>query len=58
MNTLYRQGKELDEDRFDFEMQVVSVKCNVHEIMKNTKHPRAIEIAQSVDVLPLSYADP
>ncbi|KAK8824949.1 hypothetical protein WA538_005614 [Blastocystis sp. DL] len=48
MNTLYRQGKELDEDRFDFEMQVVSVKCNVHEIMKNTKHPRAIEIAQLI----------
>lgn len=58
MNTLYRQGKELDEDRFDFEMQVVSVKCNVHEIMKNTKHKHAIEIAQSVSFLSLFHADP
>ena len=48
VNELYLRAVELDEDRFSFEMQVVSVKCNVREIMKQTKHERALKIAQSV----------
>ena len=48
INDLYLRAVELDEDRFSFEMQVVSVKCNVREIMKQTKHEGALKIAQSV----------
>lgn len=48
INELYLRAVELDEDRFSFEMQVVSVKCNVREIMKHTTHERVLKIAQSV----------
>ncbi|KNB41947.1 hypothetical protein JH06_4535 [Blastocystis sp. subtype 4] len=48
INELYLRAVELDEDRFSFEMQVVSVKCNVREIMKQTKHEGALKIAQSI----------
>lgn len=48
INELYLRAVELDEDRFSFEMQVVSVKCNVREIMKQTENECALKVAQSV----------
>lgn len=37
MNDLYIKALELDEDKFDYEMQVVSVKCNVYELLNQMK---------------------
>lgn len=38
INDLYKQGQELDTDKFDYEMQVVSVKCNVRELQRMMEH--------------------
>lgn len=38
INELYKQGQELDTDKFDYEMQVVSVKCNVRELQRMMEH--------------------
>ena len=52
MEELYIRGHDLDEDKFDFEMQVVSIKCNVREIIdvlkKNNRDESMITVAQSV----------
>ena len=37
LNDLYIKTLELDEDKFDYEMQVVSVKCNVYELLNQMK---------------------
>ena len=37
LNDLYIKALELDEDKFDYEMQVVSVKCNVYELLNQMK---------------------
>lgn len=52
MNELYVEGHSLDEDRFDYEMQVVSMKLNIIEIIdllkKNGKSNELIAIGESV----------
>ena len=58
---LYVRGHDLDEDKFDFEMQVVSIKCNVREIIevlkKNNRDEFLITVAQSVSVQYCFYVD-
>lgn len=58
---LYIRGHDLDEDKFDFEMQVVSIKCNVREIIevlkKNNRNESLITVAQSVSVQYRFYVD-
>lgn len=52
MNELYVEAHSLDEDRFDYEMQVVSMKLNIIEIIdllkKNGKSNELIAIGESV----------
>lgn len=52
LNELYMTAHGLDEDRFDYEMRVVSMKLNIVEIVdllkKNEKSNDLIEIGESV----------
>ena len=38
INDLYIRGQELDAEKFDYEMRVVSVKCNVRELQRIMEH--------------------
>lgn len=54
INELYKRGQELDTDKFDYEMQVVSVKCNIRELQRKMEHTgkssELMTIIQSVGI--------